>query len=171
MEFKAAAAYFFIVCVALAYLALSEHYSTDYMYHLTYLGNGAYAPMLAWIMSPLQKYDIVYRMMELIILNLLFTLYFPFILIHKITGKWEASVVYALSGIPMLLFIVWLMPQSMIQVMMLAAIAYPPIILVLLIAGPFTHEFWFGAVLLVGLYYSYNHANKFFKGIKIPYSS
>lgn len=137
--------YLLFTVLLMTFLYVAHHFDTDYYFHLTYTGHGIYPPLLSQLLN---LFDFN-RSLGLFYINLLATVYLPFVLIHKITKNVEASIIYLFSGIPMALFVTWLVPQSLIQVMILLAIAFPPAIIVLGFFGPYTHEFWYAGLVMV----------------------
>lgn len=137
--------YLTFLTLMLTFLYVANHFDTDYYFHLTYTGNGEYPPFLSKLMD---LFDFN-RSLGLFLINLLSTTYLPFILIHRITGKVEASIVYLYSGIPMALFVTWLVPQSIIHNLILLAIAFPWTIIFLGLIGPATHEFWYAGFVVI----------------------
>jgi hypothetical protein len=129
-----------IIC---SLLYITAHYDSDYFWHISYDGNGTYPPLLARILAPFGDF----KSQALFTLNLLSSIYIPFMLIERIKG-FDAARFYLLSGIPILSFVLWVVPQSIIFCLMLASIWFPPFLFSFLIMGAALHSFWFAAFLL-----------------------
>lgn len=137
------------VVIILSFLFVTGHRSSDYYFHAYIEPSRDYPSGLASIISvfPLELHGSV-----LFIINLLTTTVIPYCLICEITKKQNAAALYLWSGIPLVLFTVWLVPQSIIHCMMLASIAYPPFFVVFALTGWTYHAYWFAGVALVFLY-------------------
>lgn len=145
------------ITLVFCYFYVSGHLSSDYYFHVGYSGNGNYPPFLSWIMPETERGEFLF------FLNLSLTTIFPFMLIHKITKKMEAGWAYLYSGIPLVLFVVWLIPQSMIHNLMLLSIAFPEMILVFLMFGWAIHQYWWAAFMLTLAFMLYQRQ----KGLRV----
>lgn len=138
------------VVVCLSFLWVSGHLSSDYYFHLAYHGDGPYPPMVAWILGLVGDSA---RGQALFVLNLVLTTVIPYCLITRITKDPRAGWVYLYSGIPLVLFSIWFVPQAIIQCMILVAILRPEAMLLFPILGPFIHQFSIYALLLVAAFH------------------
>lgn len=122
----------------------------DYSWHLNFTGDpavSAYAPgvsmlvgSLAWLMP---------RDLSLFVWGLLLTTLIPFVLIHAITRDTRATWAYCfLSGIPLVLSMLWFIPQAAVMCMMLATWLWPPFGLTFVFLGPLFHKEWILCFLL-----------------------
>lgn len=141
------------VIIIFSYLFISGHLSSDYYFHLGYDGSGDYPPFLSWLLPPFGNQQ---RSLALFAINLLSTTAIPFILIHRITGMFEAGWAYLFSGIPLVLFTVWLVPQSLLHILILSSIAFPPLLIPFLALGWLVHSYWWAGWLLAMGYYFYS---------------
>ena len=135
-----------------SFLFVSGHLSSDYYFHMSYQGDGTYPPFLSWLLW----FSGEQRSMVLFTLNLLFTTLLPYCLICKITEKTEAGWVYLYSGIPLVLFVIWLVPQEIIHCLMLFSILNPFYGLIIFgILGFTINQFWWAGYALVLIYHAY----------------
>lgn len=146
------------LCFCLIYVF--GNYSSDYYFHLAYQGDGTYPPFLSWL---LQFSGTQPRSWALFEWNIFFTTLLPYCLISKIKNQ-DAGWVYLYSGIPLVLFTIWLIPQSIIQVLMLLAILNPLVgFTALLLFGWSIHQFWWAGCVLVLFYHAYKYMKKGYK--------
>lgn len=131
------------------------NYSTDYYFHMSYQGDGTYPPFLSWLISGAK-----YRSIALFFWNIAFTTVLPYIAIWKITKNQNACWAYLYSGIPLVLFSIWLIPQAIIQWLMLISIINPIYIIPFVIFGSSIHQFWWAGLAMVIAWYLYELFNQ-----------
>lgn len=123
----------------------------DYAAHLAYRGDGSYQPALAWILNALEL--AMPRSVALFLVAVLAVAYLPFILVFEITRKEEASWIYLYgSGVPLVLYFVWFVPQALIHVLILATVRWWWFALIFVAVGWLIHAAWLPALVLVLLY-------------------
>ena len=133
------------ITIVLSFLFWAGHLSSDYYFHLN--NSGPYPPMLQYLLALSAN-----RSLALFGLNLLFSTLVPYLLIVRITQKELAGFVYLYgTGIPIVLFILWVVPQSILQCVMLATIAFDWGIWLFLL-GPVIHEFWYAGLAITVAY-------------------
>lgn len=148
IRFIARSSAFLLPLVVLFAAVFSLHaFTGDYAFHLDYKGHGTYPPMLAWILNALEL--LMPRATALFLVAVLAGLYLPFILIFEITRREEAAWLYLYgTGVPLILFFIWFVPEALIQVLMLATIRWRWMALVFLAVGFLIHSAWVFAWLL-----------------------
>lgn len=155
------------IIVVLSYLFGTNHYGSDFVFHESYIGNGAYPQFLGLVMRYMPD-----RHMDAFFISLSFIVVLPYILVRRITNNKDASFVYLYgTGVPMVMSYVGFIPQGIIQTLMLASIYWPPSIIALIILGPFIHEFWWMAAILVFGMWTLKYIDKNWESIKtrLPY--
>jgi hypothetical protein len=137
-------------------LYVSGHLSSDYYYHLKNHGVDIYPKFVSFVLSFVGDQ----RETSLFLLNLFCTAVIPYILIFHITRKLDAGWVYLYSGVPLVMFIIWVIPQSIAHVLMLASIANPLMLIPFLLVGWSIHEYWFLLWLLAAGFHIWKYINK-----------
>jgi len=147
---------FLLPVVVLFSIAWHFHiFEGDYAVHLAYRGDGDYPPALAWMLNTLEF--IIPRELGLFLIAVLTVVYLPFILVFEITRKEEASWIYLYgSGIPLVLYFVWFVPQSIIHILILATVRWWWFAFIFLAVGWLIHSAWLPALLLALAYRWYN---------------
>jgi hypothetical protein len=125
--------------------------SYDYAYHAqeNSVLYGNYPPLTDRIISVIDVFTLS-RGYSVLYLNLIVILYLPYILISKIMSNQFAGFIYLYgSGLPLILFFAWTIPQGIIHVLMLFAILFPLLGLPFFaIFGSFIHREWLAAFCL-----------------------
>lgn len=123
----------------------------DYAFHASYLGEGDYPRGLAYILNALQVF--IPRELALFLVALAVVLYLPFVLFFEITRSEKASWAYLYgSGVVLLLFFIWLIPQAIIHVFILASVRFRWFLIFFLLFGWFFHAAYLYAFALTVLY-------------------
>jgi len=145
------------IWIILSFLYVSGHVSTDFFFHIGNRGGNEYSPFLSWVLSLFEGY----RPSALFIINLIVTTLLPFILIHRITKKMDACWVYLYSGVPLILFVVWLVPQAIIHVLTLIMILNPLLgVGLFFTVGFYAHYFWWSGFFVACAYHVWRKTNE-----------
>jgi hypothetical protein len=125
--------------------------SSDYVFHYSYKGDGTYPPFLSWCLDFLD--DFMPRDLAMILFSFVFVVFLPFALITHITKNLDAGFVYLYgSMIPMVLGFVWLIPQAIIHVFILATYAWFPLGILFAFLGGLIHKEFWAAILLTAAF-------------------
>jgi len=133
-----------------SYIWIAYPHYADYDFHARYEGeNGGYPSGVAFLLSliPLS------RQFALYVFGLFVAIVLPYILVFEITKNKIASWLYIYgSNIPIVVYLLWFMPQATIHLFMLISVLCPPFLVVFLIIGKLFHGSWFFAWALTATY-------------------
>lgn len=127
----------------------------DFAFHSTYEGGSGYPSGVAFLVNLLP----LPQELGIMVLGLLFSVVFPYILIYEITKDQNKAWVYLYgSNIATMLFSLYFVPQAIIQTFMLFSILIPQFFFFFLIFGGLFHNSWIYAVFISFGFYVWKRA-------------